>query len=244
MILRPFSFTFGIMLIIFCLSSGCITPPKEVTPDSSVPITYDPSTPSDGEAVPTPTTQSFVTQATPYMTATQPENTYRTIVTQTPNPEDQVCLIYFNSQTYSYNKTAFSFYLKNPPMYINYSIINPIKLKGTKVISSRSGGHGDETINYEYYNPATSFEVTIRDKNTGQIYAQDGFGIKYSEYTNNTLKILKSGDLLIEMGGNNVTAAAGVWVKPYGNFDTFTDFNNTECMSSATGVQIGEKNPD
>jgi hypothetical protein len=244
MAIKSLYLVFGILIVIFSFSPGCITPPKETVPNISESGTYDPSSGSVDETTATPTTPSYVTMATPYSTATPAEIPYQTLVTSTPNPEDQVCLIYFTSQTYAYNKTAFSVYLKNPPMYINYSVIDPIKLKGTKVISSRSGGHEDQIINYEYYNPLTSFEITVRDKNTGQIYVQNGFGIKYSEYTNNTLKILKSGDLLVEMGGNNVTATTGVWVKPYGNFDNFTDFNNTECMSSATGVQIGQKNPD
>jgi hypothetical protein len=89
------------------------------------------------------------------------------------------------------------------------------------------------TVTYSDYSPTSWFEITVRDNATKEIILQDGFGETkgYSTYLSRTLKILKTGDVLVEFRGNNIDkASASVWVKPLGNFDEsrFSEF--TDCM--------------
>lgn len=71
-----------------------------------------------------------------------------------------------------------------------------------------------ENIEYEYFSPYSWFEVTVRNKDTGRILVQNGFGNaagnQYSQETNRTFKVLNRGNLLVELGGNQVTATVDI----------------------------------
>ena len=114
-------------------------------------------------------------------------------------------------------------------MYINYSVI-PFNVTVNKVFTSRSGGGGITTLTYSDYSPYSWFEVTVRNKTSGNVYLDDGFGEAkgYGIYTNATLRVLKTDDMIIEFQGNNITATAGIWVKPIGNLDD-PDNVTSEC---------------
>jgi hypothetical protein len=223
----------GIVIILALVASGCVAPPQ-----ANNSVTGNPYNPGQTDGVTTtPTIQSFVTEVTPFITTSPGTQStgqgYSNFATETPIPADQSCLIYFNKQYYLSNGTAVTFNLKNPPMYINYSVI-PFNVTVHKVFESRTGG-GDkmETLTYSDFSPYSWFEVTVRNKTTGEIYLQDGFGRNkgYSIYTNATLTILKRDDMLIELKGNNITASTGIWVKPQINFDDPAKENFTECKN-------------
>jgi len=218
-------------IILMLLVAGCVTPPKGTTTSSTSGNYYATET----NAQETPTSPSYVTAATPFVTGTpgiqasgSGSNPY---ATPTLVSADLSCLIYLNTQFYSYNTTAISFDLKNPPMYINYTVI-PFNVTVTKSVESNQGGHNLITLQYSDYAPYSWFEITVRNKTTGDIYLQDGFGKAQglSIYPSATLgPILNSDDLQIEMTGNNITATAGVWVKPMGNFDDPQNQTFPEC---------------
>jgi hypothetical protein len=205
----------GIMLVL--AASGCVAPPSA---SSTTPGSYG----YTGETTPEPnvTTPGYVTEVTAFATTAQntrlPGQGYSTFATSTPIPEDQTCLIYFNKQFYQANATAVAFDLKNPPMYINYSVI-PFNVTVHKVFDARSGA------------PYSWFEITVRNKTSGEVYLKDGFGRAkgYGIYTNATLTILKRDNLLVELRGNNITASTGVWVKPYGNIEATENQTFPEC---------------
>jgi hypothetical protein len=116
-------------------------------------------------------------------------------------------------------------------MYINYTV-KPSNITYNRVITSKITGEGEKTITIDTYSPYSWFEVIVRNKSSGDIYLQDGFGTGkgYNEYLNRTLKVLKRDNMQIEFGGNNITATASVWVKPSGNIDDFSQFNlTTDC---------------
>jgi hypothetical protein len=212
-------------LLTLLTTSGCVTPPQEST---SGPV--DLYQPNQFTTEPTGSSR-FVTEATPFVTTAEETLAYNRFATPTLPPEDVSCLIYFTKfdWTFNPNKTAFAFDLKNPPMYINYTITKPFNITEKKTVTDKAGV--DRLITYEYPSPYSYLEITARDKNTGEILMQDGYGKKYSYYTNNTdIKITQSRDLLIEISGYNVTGAVGFWAKPVGNFDSNTSFNNTECI--------------
>ena len=104
-------------------------------------------------------------------------------------------------------------------MVIHYDVV-PVNVTGTKTIWTHwdtPGGPTIEEIPYDYYNPYAWFEVTVRNKNTGQIILMDGFGNsygkQYSQDVNRTLKVLNRGELLIHLDGNLVTVTVDLKVK-------------------------------
>jgi hypothetical protein len=218
-----------LVIILLIAGAGCVTPPKgssSSTASGSNPITETASTPV------TTQTPDYVTAATPYVTSTPETSTSfsgANLLTNTPTlpPEDRSCLIYTNSLKYTYNTTAISFDLQNPPMYITYTVI-PTNITVNKWIQE---GHNEVTYTYSDYAPYSWFEITVRNKTSGNIYLDDGFGQAkgLSSYTNATLKVMKSDDMLIEFKGQNIAATVGIWVKPVGNFDDPENRTFTQC---------------
>jgi hypothetical protein len=217
----------GITLIFLVSLTGCVAPPQEqkVTPVDNnnlhQNITMVTTEPSDF---------TFVTEVTPFerITPVVPTVTYNSLPPTTQIPTEKSCRIYTKTQTYAYNGSAFTFNLKNAPMYINYTVI-PTNYTYKKLVTSKIVGKGDSVITIDTYSPNSWLEITIRNKTTGEIYLQDGFGKDYSTYLKNTLKIYKQDDLLIEMKGNLITATVSFWVKPEINFDDPRQINSTVC---------------
>jgi hypothetical protein len=216
-----------ITIILVVAATGCVAPPKDNKTSSTTGNFFNPGqTNPDASATATP---NFVTEVTPFVTAT-PVSGYH-IMPPTQLPGDIYCRIYSTKNTYAYNKTAITFDLKSPPMYITYTV-KPSNVTKNIAYTSKITGEGDKVIKIDTYSPLSWFEVIIRSKSTGEIYLQDGFGAAkgYNEYLNRTLKVLKRDNMQIEFGGNNITATATVWVKPAGNFNDTTQFNmTTDC---------------
>jgi hypothetical protein len=148
----------------------------------------------------------------------------------TPLPADITCSVYSKSAVYAYNGSAFSFSQKNPPMFINYTVI-PKNVTVNRVYTD-SNTKKTRTLTYSDYSTASWFEVTVRDSATKETVFQDGFGESkgYPMYLSRTLKILKSGDLTVEFRGNDIRASTTVWVKPQGNFDESRLSEFADCM--------------
>jgi hypothetical protein len=224
-----------LFVILVLVTTGCIAPPTSGSSSkSTVSSIYIP-----GQATATATTpQQYVTEVTPFETsnplAVQPIATqgYSVFPIPSPVPEDLACLIYTKKATYTYNGSAFSFNLKNPPMYIDYTVV-PTYVTVHKVVALTTGSKsgGDTTIVYTEISPTSWFVVTVRNKTTGEIYLQDGFGPGkgYNEYTAAMVKVPDRDDLLVEFSGNQITATARIWVKPLGNFDTTKNLTFPDC---------------
>jgi hypothetical protein len=206
---------FPIVIILLVVASACVAPPKPAASNSSA----SSSKPGATSAVMTTPTPRYVTIETPYVTPTTIPPTAEVTATSTATPVPDVWVeIYRTKQYFSYNTTAFSYDLKKPPMLIHY-YLQPVNVTGKKVIVKHYGLDIEttETISYEYYSPYSWFEVVVRDKNTGQVFAQDGFGNArgntYSQNVNKTMKVYNTGELLIELKGNLMTATVDVQVK-------------------------------
>jgi len=164
-------------------------------------------------------TPLYVTIATPYMTP-EPTSmvTYRTVSIISPVKEDYVVIYSTRNQPFAFNKTAVSFDLKNPPMLIDFQLTNT---NITRNISGDSRVLTNEWTfdNTVYYDPNAYFEVTVRQKATGNIVLQDGFGQSKQYGTENPrhLKVYSAGNYLIEFGGNKVRADINMSVKREGN---------------------------
>ncbi len=216
------------LALIFVLAiAGCVAPPTEI-PGQPV-YTYNPNqdTTTNGSS----TSSSFVTEVTltDYASAPPQPAGYNTFLPTTQIPADITCRIY-STTVFGYNGTGFKFDLKNPPMYINYTVV-PTNVTVNKVYTD-SFTKKTVTLTYSDYSPSSWFEITVRNNATKEIILQEGFGEKkgYSTYLNRTVKVLKTGDLLVEFRGSDIKASASVWVKPIGNFDESRLSEFTECM--------------
>ncbi|PKL70632.1 MAG: hypothetical protein CVV30_04585 [Methanomicrobiales archaeon HGW-Methanomicrobiales-1] len=189
--------------------------------------TYEPDQPASEETtIPTPII-GFVTIETPYVTlepvsvsGTANPSAYTTLSPVTPIPEDYVVIYSINNQPFAYNKTAVSFDLKNPPMRIDFtlSVTNTTRnIEG----DSRTLTNEWTSFSVSNFDPTAYFEVTVREKASGKIILQDGFGQSKQYGTENPrhLKILTRGDYLIEFGGNKVFANINLSVKREGNIN-------------------------
>ena len=197
--------------------------------------TRSPQTKSISTTNPVPTmtsTQSYVEEVTPFMTPTAQRQTYPIITAATQPPEDIVCLVYEKNQTFANNVDAVSFNLINPPMYLNFTIHETNKDSDEKNV---------------YY------QITIRDKKTGEIYNQVGLSrdVKLGENTlklnldgrSEIIKILSIKELQIETRGNGVIISTEFWVKPVGNLASSFDTNSTKCINWPETRWVKLENP-
>ena len=216
----------ALAMILIMVSAGCVAPPTEKSLGSI-------GSSSNGQGTDVTTAPpSYVTEET---LADIPRNAttplgYSNFVPTTQIPADIACQIYTKTAAYGFNGSAFSFDLKNPPMYIQYTVI-PTNITVTKVVSPRTGTKGDDiTLTYSDYSPTSWFEITVSNKTSGNVYLQDGFGTAkgYPTYLNRTLKILNRDTMFVELKGNDIKATATIWVKPIGNF------NDTEIPTFTT----------
>jgi len=222
-----------ITIIFVVAASGCVAPPKDNKTTSTTGNFFNPG--QTNPATTATSTPNYVTEVTPFTTVT-PTSGYHTIPPTTQLAQEKYCRIYSITNTFAYNKTAITFDLRSPPMYINYTV-KPSNVTIKKVVDSKLTGGGQQVITIDTYSPVSWFEVTVRSKSTGEIYLQDGFGTGkgYNEYLDRTLKVLKRDDMQIEFYGNNITASANVWVRPDGNFNDTTQFNmTTDCAYFAS----------
>jgi hypothetical protein len=210
-------FSCSLVLCILLLIAGCTSQSPE-TVSTTAPIA----------SIPVTTTQSYVDMATPIATySTAQTYSYPTKSIATLSPENIVCMIESKEQVFTDDNTvAIAFDLVNPPMYINYSV------------RANVGSDG------KY---ASYYQITIRNKSTGGIYSQSKFGkdTKYGGYSsleflgNDVIKVMKSGNLLIETSGKSVTLNMEIWVKPSGNLGNSFDANSTKCINWPENYQQG-----
>jgi len=219
-----FKTIFPVVIIVLVIASACVAPPKPA-PSANSSTGTSSQTGATGSAVTTTPTPQYVTIETPFVTPTRTMQTPDIPITPTATPVPDVWVeIYRSKQYYSYNATAFSFDLKNPPMIIHY-YLQPVNVTGKKVIVHHYGLdiETSEEVSYERYSQYSWFEVTVRDKTTGQILAQDGFGNakgnQYSQNVNNTIKVYNYGEVLVGLDGNLVTATVDVKVKKDKNIE-------------------------
>jgi len=234
---------YAVLVVILVLSTaGCVAPPQENT-------TFNPLAGQNKTTLETPTPLSYVSEVTlsEYAQTTPTTSGYTTFGTTTPIPADITCRIY-RLDLFGYNGTAFLFNLKNPPMYIQYSVV-PTNVTVNRVYTDPFSKE-TKTLTRSEYSPNSWFEVTVFDNATNELLLKDGFGEGrgLSVYTNRTLKVLKTGDIRAEFRGSEIqSASAIIWVKPIGNFpdsrlSEFTDCTyleaNRESLVLATPTTI------
>ena len=208
---------FLVALIFILAVSGCITPPKEaplIATTTKIKTTAI-VPPPIATTVPTPV---YVNIETPYPTPTVAYWTITPIVS--PIKDDYVVIYSIKDQPFAYTKWAVSFDLKNPPMQIDFILSNT---DTTRNSSAKSRVLTNEWTfnNTVYADPVAYFEVTVREKSTGNIVLQDGFGQSKHYGTENRrhLTVYSAGNYIIEFDGNKLTANVDMSVKREGNLD-------------------------
>jgi len=148
---------------------------------------------------------------------------------RTPIPEDITCSIFSKTAAYAYNGTSFALTQKNPPMFINYTVV-PKNVTVNRVYTDPNTDK-TMTLTVSEYSQSSWFEVTVKNKATGEVILQDGFGSSkgYPTYLSRTLKVIKSGDFDIVFNGNDITATVNVWIKPHGNVEESRVMEFTSC---------------
>lgn len=232
---------FTLVVIFTIFAAGCVEPPQQN------PTNISGKPPSTKVTTIPHTYVTAVTLSDDVPTTIQPQG-YSTFLPTTRIPEDITCRMHAIN-LFGYNNTAFIFDLKNPPMFINYTVV-PRNITKTDVFSDRYGtyvptttvgegfipksGKGSmKTVTYSDYSPTSWFEIIVRDNATKEIILQEGFGETkgYSTYLTRTLKILKTGAILVEFRSNDMKkASATIWVKPEGNFAESRLSEFTNCM--------------
>ena len=149
--LTVLAFTVALMLLV----AGCVTPPSATTA-TKINSTFGIHNGTQTNTPITTAPPSYVTQVTPFITPGSAEQTGSSGVniysTPTPIPVDLSCLIYLNTHFYSYNTTAVSFNLKNPPMYITYTVI-PVNITVNKYVKSHQDANNWITLQYSGFCP-------------------------------------------------------------------------------------------
>lgn len=216
----------GITLILSICLSGCVAPPAE---QKIAPVdNYDPNQFAT-TATTAPVVSGYVTIETTFVTSepVSASNTtnplaYRTLSPIIPVQEDYVVIYSVKGAPFSYNKTAISYDLKNPPMLIDFDV-SAANITGERAFTGKAGDNAgkDIIITTDYLDPSAWFEVTVREKSSGIVALQDGFGQvkQYGSEHPRHLKVLRAGNYLIEFGGNKLSANVNLSVKREGNIN-------------------------
>jgi len=211
---------FAILLICLILLAGCgQRVPKNTGNTTTTPIwgqrarAYNASDPGGTAVTGTPTvgpttsvTSGPVASATiiPVTTASvTPVGTYR----PPPPPENisaNYTVIYDQSLIFSWNSSALTYTLTDPPLIIDYTLTVPNITRTRQATDPVSGG--DITVTSTYPDPQAYFEITVRDPVTLKVFGQTGYGRQYDVAYSKQLKILYPGTYHIQMDGNKVTA--------------------------------------
>lgn len=157
----------------------------------------------------------YLTPATPYPTATStmagPTLSRPTEVQPTQDP---YVTIFDKTIDFSpaHQRDAYSFNLTAPPLIIEFDV-EPKMVTRKKHTTSDYGSKKDIVVTQEYPSEDSWFTVTVRERESGKIVAEDGFGKGFGTATDKRIYLGKFGDYLIELAGNeakvHVTMRAG-----------------------------------
>jgi hypothetical protein len=120
------------------------------------------------------------------------------------NISDNLTIIDEKTMAFSYNRTAYTYTVENPPLLIDYNLTVP-NITKTRVETDPVSG-GDRTVTVTYPDPVAFFEVTVKDLGTNRIIVRNGYGGVYDVAYSKEVWVRYPGDYYIEFFGNRVTA--------------------------------------
>ncbi|WP_214041149.1 hypothetical protein [Methanoculleus sp.] len=197
------SFFVAAVMILILASAGCAELPPGGESGWSGLLSSEPEeTPGASDDDP-----GYLTPATPYPTATK--GTAGPTLSRPPETaptQDPYVTLY--NRTTQFNLThstdAYSFDLTAPPLIIEFDV-EPKMITREKYTTSDYGKKEDVVVKQTYPSEDSWFTVTVRDRESGEIVAEDGFGKLLGTDTHKRVFVGRMGDFLIELSGNEVT---------------------------------------
>ena len=185
-------------MVLILASAGC----AELPPDSGSMWSGAASSPTDApvEGDPDP---GYLTPVTPYPTPTS--DMARPTLSRPPEAApipDTYVTIYDQTIQYPQATKAFALDLTTPPLIIEFEV-EPKMITRTKRAKSDYGKREYKDYKQTFPSESAWFLVTIRDRGTGSIVAQNGFGKLYSADAKKKVFIGRSGDYQIELAGGD-----------------------------------------
>ncbi len=168
--------------------SGILSPQKpQETPEEE--MEYDPG---------------YLTRVTPYPTVTSSMTspTLSNLPVVTPTPDTYVTL-YNRTAWFVWTTEAFAFDLTVPPLLIDFKV-EPKMITREVRAKSDYKDRKDETYRQTFPSEDSWFKVTVRDRNSGAIVAENGFGKLYSADARKQIYVGQSGNYQIDLTGNDV----------------------------------------
>jgi hypothetical protein len=181
------------------------TPTTTTTPVT--PIQIRAPTPATTTIPPTPPLKQadhlispYVTIETPVPQVTEPRELLQPDVSRR-SYDDFITIYSLTNQNLTQAFPNVSFNLVNPPLIIDYTI-TPFNVTDIKYIEYKMKStyyKQNITVNRPFED--TWFTIIVRDKDTGNIIAEDGYGKTRSTDRSNHLEILKSGNFQFAFDG-------------------------------------------
>lgn len=197
------SFFVAAVMILILASAGCAElPPGGESGWSGLLASEPEETPGGADDDP-----GYLTPATPYPTATKGiAGPTLSRPPETAPTQDPYVTLYNRTTEYSltHSTDAYSFNLTAPPLIIEFDV-EPKMITREKRTTSDYGSKKEIVVTQTYPSEDSWFTVTVRDRESGEIVAEDGFGKLLGTDTHKRVFVGQMGDFLIELSGNEVT---------------------------------------
>jgi hypothetical protein len=196
--------------------------PTTTTP-SVTPIQIRAPTPSATTIPPIPSSKqadnlitTYVTIETPVPQVTGPRELLQPDVSRT-SYDDFVTIYSLTNQTLTQAFPIVSFNLVNAPLIIDYTV-TPYNITDTKYIEYKmKSTYYKQNITVTRPYEDTWFTIVVKDKDTGNIIAEDGYGKTRSTERSKSLDIQRTGNFQFEFDGQFGTVNLTMKVNPLGN---------------------------
>jgi hypothetical protein len=204
------------LIICIVFSAGCIVPEKRTTvpgtpagPTSGQgsPGGQAGSGPGTGQATPTEDTR-YLSQVSPYPTQTVDLLSPQGRVLPETTLNESYFEIYNVTQSFKGNTNAYVYNLSSPILQIILNV-NPNMVTDKIAYTNRSLSREFEEKVVKKPSPDAFFEMTVRDRNTGNVILKDGYGKIYGFETKKEIFIRQPGAYQFDLTGYdaNVTVA-------------------------------------
>lgn len=196
------SFLAAAMMILILTSAGCAElPPGGESGWSGI---LSPQKPQETPEKVMEYDPGYLTRVTPYPTVTSsmtsPTLSNLPVVTPTP---DMYVTLYNRTASFAWTTEAFAFDLTVPPLLIDFKV-EPKMITREVRAKSDYKDRKDETYRQTFPSEDSWFKVTVRDRNSGAIVAENGFGKLYSADARKQIYVGQSGNYQIDLTGNDV----------------------------------------
>jgi hypothetical protein len=196
------SFFVGAVMILILASAGCAELPPDGESGWSGFLSSEPEeTPGEPDNDP-----GYLTPATPYPTATKAiAGPTLSKPPETAPTQDPYVTLFNRTKVFNLTQStdAFAFNLTSPPLIIEFDV-EPKMVTREKYATSKYKNIKSGMVKQTYPSENSWFTATVRDRESGRIVAEDGFGKRFSADVHKRIFVGQMGDFLIQFSGNEV----------------------------------------